>query len=292
MTEINGSRTRRAEAGLVVVAVVWGATFTLTKAALAHIDASSFLFLRFGIAALALALYMALSSGLTGLKPTRADLKWGLVLGGLMWIGYFSQTEGLRFVSASVSGLLTGLSVVIVPFASRLFNRPVHKRAVAASIIALAGSALVAGFGRIGNPEGVVLTLVCAIAFALQIAVTDLCIGFTDARRLVLIQLSVVALLSLLGASFSGVNVAVAVTAIGQPSVAAALFVNALLGTTVAYLVQTHVQRILSATQVGVIVSLEPGFALIVSWLVGYVPTGLEVVGACLILAGVVFASL
>ncbi|NNN11767.1 MAG: DMT family transporter [Acidimicrobiaceae bacterium] len=281
---------------LLLVALVWGATFSLTKDALVHTSAESFLFLRFALATLAMAPMIRFANPSRARLPTKNELVAGGVLGLLMWAGYELQTVGLNSISASLSGLLTGLSVVMVPYISLLFHRKVRTNAIVATFLALAGTALISGFGRINFGIGAWLTIGCAISFALQISVTDTVISRCNSVRLVFVELGVVSILSLISLLFSSRGSSGMVMSqladIRFSIVATGVVVNALAATTFAFLAQAFAQRRLPPTEVGVVLALEPGFAVVVATFLGAPITIAEALGGVLIVIGVAWAAI
>ncbi len=98
--------------------------------------------------------------------PIRAgDRRLGLALAA----AYLLQTVGLRSTPASVSGFITGLLVVLTPLgAALLYRERVSNACWTAVGLATAGLPLLSLRGlSIGLGE--VLTLGCAVAFALHI---------------------------------------------------------------------------------------------------------------------------
>jgi len=108
------------DAGLLYSAAVWGATFPIVKDSLNSIGAFSLVGHRFLLAGLIL-------GGVLRVCRVRVlpDLRKGAALGTILWLLYASQTVGLQFTTASNSGFITGLFVVIVPvFSWALFRSP------------------------------------------------------------------------------------------------------------------------------------------------------------------------
>ncbi len=117
----------RANLLLLVVVMVWGATFVLVKNALADISPTLFNLLRMAIACTVLA--AVYRPGLASI-PRR---QWvaGAVVGACLAAGYQFQTIGLQMTTPSKSAFITGSVVVLVPIftgaawlASRRGQRP------------------------------------------------------------------------------------------------------------------------------------------------------------------------
>ncbi|HET7710645.1 MAG TPA: DMT family transporter, partial [Thermoanaerobaculia bacterium] len=148
-----------AVAALIFVAGSWGATFPLIKSILQQVEPEAFIALRFAIAGLALVAFAAAR------RTLRYELLVpGLVLGLLVFIGYWMQTRALVSISPSRSAFLTGLYVVMVPFADRAAYRSrVSGLDWAASVMAAVGTAALIGGFDARPTLGDALTLACAV---------------------------------------------------------------------------------------------------------------------------------
>lgn len=154
---------------LILVTVFWGVTFPLIKESMNFTTPVIFLAIRFMVSA-AFLLPLVLKHG--GLRK-RGNIVAGFFSGLLLFMGYFFQTVGLVFTSAADSGIITGLYVVLIPFFSVVYLRmKVSGYDVAFSFLSLSGLIVMSAFAlnelniQIGN----ILTVICAVAFALQIA--------------------------------------------------------------------------------------------------------------------------
>lgn len=173
---------------IFLVATAWGATFTVIKDVLADIAPEPFIFLRFTLAGVVLAL-MALARG----GFPRAAFRPGLILGILVFVGYWCQTRGLMVISPSRSAFLTGLYVVLVPFCDRLLYRTrIDARAWIGSALAVIGTTMLIG-GFDARPSwGDALTFVCAICFAMHVVLSAKYSAGTSALALAAVQVLVV----------------------------------------------------------------------------------------------------
>ncbi len=271
--------------GLILATAVWGWTFVLVKDALAEVGPFGFLAVRFAMAS-ALALpFLRRPQAWT----TRNWLE-GLLLGVVLFAGYFFQTWGLVYTTAQKSGLITGLSVVVVPlFAWALGSRP-SLRTWLGVALAGPGVALLAlgGEGWAGGSAfGDFLTVVCALAFALYLVLLERYVRAGDPWALLLPQLLTVATLSLMGSAATE-NLAFRFS--GQ--VWGAVVITAVLATTGAFGILSWAERRVPATRAALILALEPVFAALCGWwLLGEVLRGLQVVGGILIFLGILAHS-
>ena len=276
-------RTWRADAALAGNTVIWGSTFVLVQAALKHISPILFLAIRFSIATIALAL---LFRGRARLVPTRG----GLVAGGCLFAGYLFQTIGLQFTTASKSAFITGLAIPLVPLLTCLvyLSRPRFFE-LAGALCATVGMGLMTLQGdKLAIGRGDLLTFFCAVAFAAHIIAVGHYSGRISFESLSLIQLAVAAAMGL--ATFWWVETpAIQWT----PIVLVALGLTGVLATALAFTVQAWAQQHTTPTRTALIYSLEPVIAWLTSfWLLGEILAKRAVLGAGLILCGILIVEL
>src|ERR1700683_3975775 len=94
-----------ASAGLFLSTMCWGASFFLVKQATAQVGIWPFMFWRFTLACIFLGLIFPNKL----MAPQRATVKRGFILGGLLFLAIWTQTEGLQQIGAGKSGFLTSL---------------------------------------------------------------------------------------------------------------------------------------------------------------------------------------
>ena len=272
----------RATAALVGVTAVWGSTFVVVQDAVAKMPVTDFLTWRFALAALAMLLLRPRAVARLGAAGRRAGALVGLALGA----GYLLQTLGLQHTSASVSGFITGMFVVLTPLgAAALLRKPPPAAAWAAVAVATVGLALLSlkGFS-VGYGE--LLTLGCAAAFALHIVGLGQWAASYDAYGLAVVQLVTTAAMCAVVAVPGGLVVP------PDGSVWVALAVTSLGATALAFVVQTWAQAILPPTRAAVVMTMEPVFAGAFGVAVAGDVLGVRtVVGALLVLAAMVLTE-
>src|SRR5215217_4116661 len=174
---------------LVGVTAVWGWTFVVVQDAISAFGVLGFLALRFALASLALS--PILLSGVT-----RRTLLVGGGIGLVLAAGYLFQTLGLLYTTPTNSGLITGLFVVFAPLADRFFfGVRASREVVVAVVLSLLGMVLLAGAGPAGVNLGDLLTLLCAAALGLHIALLSRYAAGHDAGGLTLAQILTMAVL-------------------------------------------------------------------------------------------------
>ncbi len=259
---------------LIGVTAVWGWTFVVVRDAIALYGVLPFLAVRFALAAGALApLYAP--------KVTRRALLVGGGIGMVLALAYFFQTTGLLFTTPTNSGLITGLFVVFAPLADRvLFGVKSSRQVIVAVFLSLLGMILLAGGGPEGVNPGDVLTLLCAAALGVHIALLSRYAAGHDAGGLTLAQiLAMTILFTALWPFFEPVKFPPA-------GVWISLLVTGLVASAAAFYVQTTVQQHIPAARTAIILTMEPVFAAFFGyWLAGDRLSALQVAGAALILS-------
>ncbi|HIE48394.1 TPA: DMT family transporter [Candidatus Bipolaricaulota bacterium] len=267
---------------LLIVTAIWGWTFVLVKEGVAEIGPLWFLALRFAIAT-----GLALPLLARGLR----DWARGALLGAILFLGYFFQTWGLVYTTAQKSGLITGLSVVLVPPIAWLWGQRTSRRTWAGVALAALGlSLLVLGGREPLGPTGFgdLLTIICALAFALYLVFLDRYTKTTDFLSLFLPQLGVVALLSLAGA-----YIWEAPTLRLSARTWQAILITGALASTLAFFVLTWVQRRSTAAYTAIVLASEPAFAALFGWLLlGEWLRGPQILGGGLIFLGIMIPQL
>ncbi len=272
----------RATLALVAVSAIWGSTFTLVKGALDDASSLLFLTLRFGLATLTLWIFFRSKGPIRFRAPL---VRNGAIVGLALFGGYLFQTVGLRFTTPARSAFLTGMFIVFVPALLALRHRKLPKPPQLAGIaVALLGLRLLASpISFDGASLGDILTLICAVSYAVHILLLSRFSSAGDVRALTLLQIAMAFLLS--AGSFWWAEEPVLHASL---RLWVAVGVTGILATAVAFLVQTWAQQIISPTRTAFIFALEPVFAWITSFLlIGERLSTSGVFGAALILAGI-----
>lgn len=270
---------------LVGVAMVWGATFVMVKDAVASYPVWSFLGLRFAIATVAFAVLFPSTFRLMD-RGTVVD---GLIAGVFLTAGYVFQTLGLAKTSPSKAAFITGMFVVITPFAQALVLRRMPRWPAWLGVVAATlGLWLLSEGGTSGGwNAGDTLVFLCAVAYSGHLIVLGSLGRRHDARPFAFVQLAMTAVVC-------GAVGAIAERP-GLPSggdVWVALGITGVLASAVAFAVQTYAQRHLSPTRTAIILITEPAFGGLFGWLLAGEVLGVRGwAGAALILAGMALSE-
>jgi drug/metabolite transporter (DMT)-like permease len=271
---------------LIVITLIWGSTFLVVKETLLLCGPFIFLALRFTFGGLTMALLFRRRLA----RLTKAELKAGLIIGLVAFGAYAFQTVGLQFTSASKAGFITGLYVPLVPLLSVFLLR--QKPALGAVIgvmLSVVGLFLLSvndDFNfQIGLGEW--LMVGAAICAALHIVSVSKFAPKSEPLNLTMVQIWVVAVLSLLAAPLSGERLVLP----PLPVWGATLFMG-VLATALALAVMNRVQQFVSSTRATLIYALEPVFAGLCGYLAGETLSLPAWIGCGLILLGMLCAEL
>lgn len=287
-TQSKNKKTQlKADMMLLLVTMCWGISYFLMDLSLEEMDPftlNAWRFLgAFGIAA---------AISFPRLRTVnRATMKYALFVGVALTVVYIGCTFGVKYTSQSNAGFLCAMTVVFTPLFAWLFKRVLPGRKLAAVVcMCLVGIALMTLDDRLHMALGDVLCLMCAVAYAADLLITETAVGREDVDAY---QLGVFQLL------FTGIFMLILALIFeepGMPKTGTGWFAVAFLAvfcTGVAFIVQSVAQQYTSSTHVGVIFCLEPVFAGIVAFfLAGEVLLPRAYAGAGLMLAGLLLMEL
>lgn len=273
-----------ADFSLLLVTLVWGATFVVVKWAIADLPPFPFLAIRFALAFLSLLPFVFMSRK----KPDLKTILKGLGIGVFLFSGYAWQTVGLQYTTASNTGFITGLSVVLVPALVAITTRTLPRPSLLLGVLsATVGLALLSLGKDFRLNQGDLLVLMCALSFALHIYLVGRYAPHADATLLAAAQIFSVSLLSGL---FSII--------IPQPpihftaNVWLGLLLTAIPATSLAFFVQTKMQQFTSSSHTALIFSGEPVFSAIFAYFLAGETLSLRgLLGAALVLTGMLVAE-
>ena len=283
--------------GLLFVAIVWGCTFVPVQRALHSGDVFSFLFWRF----LAASIFTYLACLRFGVKFDRGTIGRGVFCGLMLFCDFSCQTIALDYALSSTVAFILGLNVVIVPFLMlAFFSKKVGASAFGGAVVALLGLYFLSGASVVGFGIGERLTLVSAFAYALHIVFTGVCARKSNLYGFVIVQFICVCVCALIAAvftphaEFKG-EIKVLGNLIFSPSFdfVFALVLTSIFATVAAFVIQTMAQnRGVSEIKTVLIFALEPVSAGIMGYAFGEKLSALQILGAALILAGILLSEL
>jgi drug/metabolite transporter (DMT)-like permease len=245
---------------LLLVTVVWGATFPVLKIATAQLSGIETSALRFLLAALCM-LPWAMRAG------RRAWLD-GALLGALVLFSYVAQAIGLQHISSNRSAFLTSLNVLMVPLLGVLFGNRLSWRVVLAGAMACCGIALMSWDGG-ADAFADAATVASAAAYALYVLLLSARAGRHAAPSLAATQIVWMAVLGCLWmlVDAHGTDRMQTLASRLHADVAWGLAYLGIVATACMLFLQARAQRQVSADKAALIYAMEPVFAALFAWI-------------------------
>lgn len=277
---------------LLFVTVVWGTTFATMKTLQGALSPLGIMVLRFGLAALVLAVFAA--------RDMRAaEWRWGLALGVLQFLGFWLQIEGLMHMSVNRNAFVTSLNVLMVPLLATVFLGQRSSWHIWGSCaLALLGMGLMF-YEDAPWSWGDTLTLGGALCFAVFIltmeasAVRNVHAPLRPTRLVLALSCSVIVCsLVLLGAQGNLGTLAAQLHVLDVQQWLTIVYLGLVASALMDIILAWGQQRV-DATRSAIIYGMEPVFAAIVAWmLLGEAMTALAMAGAACVVAALIFSQL
>ncbi|WP_437713270.1 DMT family transporter [Sorangium sp. So ce448] len=267
---------------LLLVAVVWGSSYSVAKTALSFVPVLLFLFVRFALTSALLlpVVWRKLAADLPG------TLRVGVPLGGVLFMIFVSETAGVAHTTAANAAFLISLCVVLTPVVEGImFRRFPGWGTLGAAGLSCVGAGLLALENSYRFNLGDLLMLAAALLRALMVTTTKkLTQGRTlDSGALTAVQLITVAVLTgaaLLVTGGQGLSLPTA------PQFWGSTIYLCLFCTLMAFYIQTHMVRLTTPTRVSLLMGTEPVFgALFAMMLLGERVSAQGMLGGGLIVA-------
>ena len=233
--------------------------------------------------------------------PAERKLLWkaGIFCGIALFFAMNLQQVGIFLgTSAGKSGFLTACYIVLVPMLGIFLGKKNSLKIWLCVLVTLAGLFLLCIKGDFSMELSDGISLLCALAFAIQILVVDKFVTHVDGVRLSCIQFFVCATLTILPMIFvdlkcSAAVLATAIEAYSHWNAWIPLLYAAILSTGIAYTLQIIAQNKIKPTVASLLMSLESVFAVLSGWAVlGEHLTSRELTGCALMMMAIVAAQI
>lgn len=167
MLKIN--KYNQAVAELTLAGIIWGGSFTLVRWALVDFSATTLIFWRFILAfILGEAIHYFANKQL--FKDSWSDARLAMLAGLFLGLSLFFQTYGLNYTTATNSGFITSLYVVLIPIIAAVFFRhKIKPHHIVLSLLAFTGMGFLLDLSNFSIQLGEILTLGAAVTAAFQI---------------------------------------------------------------------------------------------------------------------------
>lgn len=248
---------------LLITAFFWGTTFVAQSLGSNHVGAFTYNAGRFiitGVILLIISLFR--KRNIKEYIPSSKSVKWifimAIFVGVALFMGSTFQQLGINITkSPSKSGFISSLYMVIVPIIGYFIKKKPKPIIWLYLGLAIVGSYLISVTGDFKLELGDILTLICAMMFAVQITLVDIINPHIDSVKLSAMQFIVAGILSFIFMLFTEkinfYNIYLALPAI----LYAAIFSGC-----IAYTFQIIGQKYTEPTIASMIMSLESVFAL------------------------------
>ena len=282
---------------LLLTAMIWGSGFVAQSAGMDYVGPFTMRACRFLLSALVLLPIIALRdrTGKSVNRPvTRGEKKRllvrGSVCGVLLFVSTSFQQFGLMYTTVGKSGFITAMYILIVPILGLLLGQKVGRSVWLGVVLSLVGLYFLCLSGGVGGVNlGDLLTLACALFFAMHIQYVARVGGETECVRMSCVQFLVNALLSAVGMALFESPSWSAVASCWLPILHAGVLSGG-----VAFTLQIVGQQYTSPTLASMLLSLESVFAAIFGAIL--IPSqalqGRELFGCALMFAAIVLAQL
>tara|TARA_Y100000589_G_scaffold316625_1_gene341588 strand:- start:4350 stop:5300 length:951 start_codon:yes stop_codon:yes gene_type:complete len=258
------SKIFKADALLLILAMIWGSGFIAQKLPMELIGPMTFVTIRLLLGALFLLPFLFIRS-----VPANPEFPgWRKLLPGLLgvivvvFLGTWLQQVGLITTEAGTAGFITGLYVIFTPILGLFIGYRVRGLTWMATIIAVFGLFMLTVAGRPTINIGDLLILLSAIAWAAQILFVGWLAPKIDAILLTVIQLAGAGLLCLI------------ITPFFEPlslenilQCKGSLLYSGLIASGLAFLLQAAAQQDAPPAHAAILISLESVFAVLAGWL-------------------------
>jgi drug/metabolite transporter (DMT)-like permease len=281
----------KAHCALLTCCFFWGVTFVVVKDALIDISVFGYLAARFVLGALPMIWFYRNDLR----KLTREETWAGIQVGLFMFGGYAFQTAGIARTTASKAAFITGISVVFVPiFLAVFWRKKISAWAWAGAAASFVGlyflTVPMQGFTDLNR--GDLLVLGCAVLYAFQIIFIARYTGKYSLGALSCLQVILAGVLSTIAVPILNVTRWEPFFVRFTFQMEFGVIVTAIFTTALAYPLLVWGQRHTTATNTALILTFEPVFAAITSFIVLHERLGTRALaGAALILGGICIAE-
>lgn len=289
------SGTIKADALLLVTAMIWGFAFVAQRVGMEHVGPFTFNGVRFALGSLSLVPLIVLrrrKDPAGEAQPARTEpavlMKAGAAAGVALFLGASLQQVGLVYTTAGKAGFITGLYVVIVPLLGLFWRQRPDAGTWVGAALAAVGLYLLSVTESFTIQIGDLLELVGAFFWACHVLIIGRYSPRVDALRLAFVQYAACSAFSLLTAA-----AVETVTLEGLYGAALPIFYGGVLSVGVAYTLQVVAQKDAHPAHAAILLSLEAVFAALGGWLLlGETLSVRGMTGCGLMLAGMLLSQL
>jgi drug/metabolite transporter (DMT)-like permease len=266
-------KSKHADLLLILITAIWGLSFPIMRNSLAFISEITYLLYRFTLASLVLLVIFRRKYK----KINRTVLFRGVLLGISLSGALGFTVVALQFTTASNVAFITGLNIVVVPFASNIISRKKIDLIKRISIIlALFGLFFISGGVELRFNRGDFFALLCALCISAQIILTDIFARDEDPITLGCLQVNIAAIIYFIMCFIGGGDFSFKINAI----VVITILITGIAGTALAFVGQTYIQKYTTPSHVAIIFILEPVFGAVFALLIPKLDGTIEMISS------------
>jgi len=280
----------KADALLLIAAVIWGTAFVAQKAGMEHVGPMTFTGVRFALGTLVLlplALRAHRKAGGRASSARRIATRGGLA-GLVLFAGMTCQQVGLVYTTAGKAGFITGLYVVIVPLLGLFVKQRAGWGTWVGAVLAAAGLYLLSVSSEFTVAPGDSLVLFGAVFWAVHVLMLGKFSPTMEPTVLACTQFAVCSALSMAVALCTETIRLSSLVAAGVP-----ILYGGIISVGIGFTLQVAGQRRSPSGHAAIILSLEAVFAALAGWVILSEVMGLRGLAGCnLMLAAIVLSQL
>ncbi len=248
---------------LLLTAFIWGVSFIAQSKGVEEISPVAFNGIRSvlgGLVLLPVIAWLDHKKKNKGIPVQKADKTlWigGIICGICLCVASTLQTMGMVYTSPGKSGFLTALYMVIVPILGLCMGKKPRPVILLSVLIAVGGLYLMCVESSLSINYGDILTVICALVFALHILAIDYFSPRVDGVKLACLQFFVCGILNLIAMVLLQETPSVSQVI----SLWASIGYSGVLSCGVAYTLQIVGQKYTDPTSASILMSLESVFA-------------------------------
>ena len=281
-----------AEILLLCAVALWGSSFALTKPLLDTMGVFTFMSARFVVGGIILISVLSL---LRKFKPTKQQLRGGIITGTLLFLAFIFHTYGLKYTTVAKNAFIVGSNVIFVPIVLTFVYRQRQNKSVwLSTIFALVGLGLVTLDGAQGGINiGDIITVIGTMIVAFYILKVDAYVKVGNPLNIATIQVLTVGILSLIPALLFETPIQDLSLFELSPIAIRNLLILSIGCTSIAYLIANYSQSIVSASRTALLYVFEPIFGAFLGWMLLGEAVGIQgIIGAAIITVATLLPSL
>jgi len=272
---------------ILTAAIIWGFAFVAQRAGMQFIGPFTYNFIRFAMGGLFL-IPIIIKQKIITKKNIRSNVKFGIILGIVLFLGSAFQQSGIVYTTAGSAGFITGFYVIFVPVFGMFIGRKSGIGIWIGAILAFLGLYFLNSSVSIAVNFGNFLVFISAIFWAIHVLLIDKFTNTNEPLILACIQFSVCSFLNIFGILLfehpTWGNILLAIIP---------LIYGGLISTGIGFTLQVIAQKKAHPTHAAIILGLEAVFAVIGGIIILKEDIGLnKMIGCMLMLSGMLVSQL